>query len=272
VKLSIVLSTHETAFKALAYSKDLETSVQGIAAQGYDGVELAVRDPNLLDAVAVAGVMEAQGLVVPAIGTGQAFGEEGLSFTDPDDAIRKAAVQRIRDQVDFASTFNAVVILGLIRGRSPQGKDRKSVERMLRESLADCSEYAVKQGVRLAVEPINRYETDLLNTVEEVLALIDQAGLENTGVLFDTFHANIEEPSMEGSLRACFQSLYHVHVADSNRWAPGDGHIDFSRIVDVLHGEGYQGFLSAETLPLPDPGTCARRTIRHLRPLLPGSS
>ena len=268
MKLGIVLSTHRAGFDALAYSGDFEENVRRIADQGFDGVELAVRDPNLLDTAAVMEALEKQGLCVPAIGTGQAFGEEGLSLTDPGERVREAAVQRMRDQTDFAAHFGAVVIIGLIRGKSPDGADPLNVRQRLRETLSLCDSYASTRGVRLVIEPINRYETDLLNTVDEVLELIDRARLENTGVLFDTFHANIEEASMEESLRKCSARLYHVHVADSNRRAPGDGHLDFARIVDVLDGTGYKGFLSAEILPLPDPETCAHRTMEHLRPLL----
>lgn len=269
MKLSIVLSTHTTGFNALAYSGDFEANVRRIAEQGFDGVELAVRDPNLLDAEAVVKVLGRHGLCVPAIGTGQAFGEEGLSLTDPRGHVRDAAVQRIRDQIDFAVNFRAMVIIGLIRGKVPDGGDPQSVRQLLKESLCICDSDARSKGVRLVIEPINRYETDLLNTVEDVLEMIDRNGLENTGVLFDTFHANIEEASFEESLSNCSGKLFHVHVADSNRRAPGDGHLDFARVVDVLDSNGYSAFLSAEILPLPDPETCARRTVEHLKPLLP---
>jgi sugar phosphate isomerase/epimerase len=93
MKTAIVLSTHAARFNAVAFKGDFEANVAKIAAWGYNGVELAIRDPKLVDADALLLVTQ-HGLEVPAIGTGQAWGEEGLSFTDPDPDVRTAAIQR----------------------------------------------------------------------------------------------------------------------------------------------------------------------------------
>jgi len=268
MRLSMVLSTHPAGFEALAYTGRFESNLDGIASLGFDGVELAVRDPKLVDPAATLRALDRHGLVVPAVGTGQAFGEEGLSLTDARREVRQGAVRRLREHLDLARELEALVIIGLIRGRPPPGSDPAQVRRWLEKGLLACCEHAVKRGVSLAIEPINRYETGLINTVGEALELIERAGLENTGVLFDTFHANIEEPSIEQSLRACSGRLSHMHVADSNRRAPGDGHLDFGKIVGVLKETGYRGFLSAEILPLPDPDASARRTYERLEPLV----
>ncbi len=92
LKLAIVLSTHQAQFEAVAFKGDFEDNVKRIAELGYDGVELAIRDPRLVDADALIATLQRYGLAVPAIGTGQAWGEEGLSFTDPDPAVRAAAI------------------------------------------------------------------------------------------------------------------------------------------------------------------------------------
>jgi len=226
-----------------------------------------VRDPKLLDLEAAKRTLAGHGLAVPAIGTGQAYSGEGISLTDPRKEIRQAALQRLRDHVELAREFDALVIIGLIRGKAGGGA-APHIQGWLREGLAACSEVAVEKGVRLVVEPINRYETTLINTADEALALIEEVGLRNTGVLFDTFHANIEEASLEESIRRCAGRLYHVHVADSNRRAPGDGHLDFSGVFQALRDVGYGGFLSAEILPLPDPDTSVRRTFAYLKRLL----
>jgi len=265
--LSIVLSAQPTQFEALAYKGDFERNVEEIARLGYDGVELAVRDPNLLNADYVEGVIGRLGLEVPAIGTGQAYSEEGLSFTDLDESVRRRAMERIEDQIEFARRFGAAVIIGLIRGKAVPGVGREQALAWLVEALRECVAMAEGEGVKLALEPLNRYETNLVNTVTEALQLIEEVRSEAVGLLFDTFHANIEEPSIEGSIRAAGSCLLHVHVADSNRWHPGAGHIDFARIVATLRDVGYDGYLSAEILPLPDPHTCAQKTIEFLRGL-----
>ena len=133
------------------------------------------------------------------------------------------------------------------------------------DALAECCAEAALSGVRIALEPINRYETTLVNNVAQGLALIDRVGADNLGLLFDTFHANIEEPSIEESLLAAGGRLFHVHVADSNRWYPGAGHLDFAQILDVLARSGYGGFVSGEFMPRPDADTAAQRAIAHLR-------
>jgi 5-keto-L-gluconate epimerase len=117
------------------------------------------------------------------------------------------------------------------------------------------------------MEPINRYETTLINNVAEGLDLIDRVGADNLGLLFDTFHANIEEPSLEGSLIAAGNRLFHVHVADSNRWYPGAGHLDFAHFLGTLFRIDYGGFVSGEFMPRPEADTAARRAIEHLRSL-----
>ena len=101
----------------------------------------------------------------------------------------------------------------------------------------------------------------------EGLDLLDQVGAGNVGLLLDTFHMNIEEPVIEDSIRACGERIFHFHVADSNRWYPGAGHLDFKSILNALFATGYQGFVSGEFMPKPDPDTSARLSIVHLRQL-----
>jgi sugar phosphate isomerase/epimerase len=117
------------------------------------------------------------------------------------------------------------------------------------------------------LEPINRYETSLINNIEEGLALLDRVGAENMGLMPDTFHMNIEDADIEKSLRACGDRIFHVHVADSNRWPPGAGHLDFASILKTVFETGYQGFISGEFMPLPDADTAAQMGITHLRQL-----
>ena len=204
---------------------------------------------------------------MPAIGTGQAWGEEGLSFTDPEPSVREAAIQRVCDHVPFAARTDAVIIIGLLRGIVKPGVEHEQAYIWLVEALQRCSAAAAPHGVRLVLEPINRYETTLINNVDQGLALIKAVGADNFGLLLDTFHMNIEEPTIEDSIRAAGDRIFHFHVADSNRWYPGAGHLDFKSILDALFVTGYQGFVSGEFMPLPDADTSAGRNIAYLRSL-----
>jgi 5-keto-L-gluconate epimerase len=267
MKLSVVLSTQPAQFQAATFKGDLETNLQRIAALGYDGVELAIRDPKLVNLDTLEKMTRSSKLSVPAIGTGQAWGEEGLSFTDPDHSIRQAAVERIKSHIPIAVRFGAVIIIGLIRGVVKPGVNHTQAMDWLVDALRECSVAAQLHGIRLALEPINRYETTLINNAAEGLELIERVGAENFGLLLDTFHMNIEEPSIAASIRACGLHIFHFHVADSNRWYPGAGHLDFKAILKALIRTGYSAWISGEFLPMPDPLIAAEGSITELRKL-----
>ena len=267
MRLSLVLSTHAAQFQAVALKGDFAASVAKVAAWGYDGVEVAIRDPALVDAEELDQLVSDLDLIVPAIGTGQAWGEEGLSLTSDDEDVRLRAIDRIRSHVPLAERLDAMIILGLIRGVTPDGQTHRQSLSYLVEAIRECATVAADTGVRFALEPMNRYETDLVHTVAEGMDLIDLVGAENFGLLLDTFHMNIEEPDIDESIRSCGDRIFHVHVADSNRWYPGAGHLDFSSILTVLQEVGYDGFVSGEFMPMPDPDTAAARSIAHLREL-----
>jgi len=267
MKYSVVLSTHAAAFQAVAFKGDFEANVAKIASWGYDGVELAVRDPKLVNAGRLERVVAECGLVVPAIGTGQAWGEEGLSFTSSDPAVRAAAIERISSHIPLAAHLDAIVILGLIRGITPEGQTHEQSMEYLVEAIQQCAAAAEGTGVRFALEPMNRYETDLIHTATDGLDLVERVGFDNFGLLLDTFHMNIEETDICLSINTCHDRIFHFHVADSNRWHPGAGHIDFGSILDELETTGYEGFVSGEFMPLPDADTAAELGIAYLRNL-----
>ena len=264
IKKSIVVSTSSTKFSALAFKEDLKDSIKKVADLGFDGAELAVRNPKNVDLENMISLLKENHLEVPAIGTGQAYGEEGLSFSNPDKKIRKMAVERIKDQIVFASHFNAIVIIGLIRGTIEENVVRVDAENWSIDCLRECAEFAKDYNIRLSLEPVNRYESNFINTLEEGIEFIKRVGATNLGILADTFHMNIEEISIYDSIIKAKDYITHVHFADSNRWAPGCGHLDFAKIVQTLKKIGYQGYVSAEILPLPDPDNCARLTAEHL--------
>ena len=114
MKYSIVLSTHVAQFEAVAFKGDFETNVAKIAGYGYDGVELAIRDPKLVNADELDSVVGEYNLVVPAIGTGQAWGEERLSFTSDQPDVRQAAIERVKSHIPLAAQFEGSVPVGRV--------------------------------------------------------------------------------------------------------------------------------------------------------------
>lgn len=267
MKLSIVLSTHTASFKAVAFKGDFETNLKRIASYGYDGVELAIRDPGLVDHDHIIQSVKQQNMIIPAIGTGQAWGEEGLSFTHSDPSARKKAIERAVSHIPLAKKAGALIIIGLLRGVPEASVPEKQAYEWMVNALRTCTQKAAEEEVKLALEPLNRYETSLIHTVSQGLELIETVGAANLGLLLDTFHMNIEEPTIEESIRSCGDRIFHFHVADSNRWYPGAGHLDFQSILSALFKTGYAGFVSGEFMPDPEADISAQRAIEHLRGL-----
>lgn len=234
----------------------------------YDAVELGVRDPAHLDVAALQRCLEAAPLPVAALATGTTYVVDGLSYTHPNAAVRRAARQRIAEHCALAAQLGSLVIVGLVRGRQQPGTSRGQTMAWVHEGLAAACEAAQQHGVSLVFEPINRYETDLVNTTEEGLALLQEVRAPHLGLLLDTYHMNIEDPDICASFRQAGRHVRHVHTADSNRWYPGAGHVDFAAVVATLGEVGYHGYLSAEILPRPDLNTSLERAAASLRRLV----
>jgi len=265
MKLSMAVSTPDAEFSALALKGDYGEIFSLLRDCGYDGAELAVRDPGAVDEQELENLLERYGLVMPAVGTGRAFGEDGLCFSSEVESVRRAAVERIKKHVDFCDRFGALVIIGLIVGKNPLNETTGGYAV---ECLAECARYAGRKDVGLVVEPINRYETGFITSVDTCMEFLEKVGEPNCRILFDTFHANIEEADIRGSILRAGPMIGHVHVADSNRHHPGAGHTDFRSILGTLREIGYEGFLSAEILPEPDPVTAVKNNAEFLQELL----
>lgn len=269
MKLAYAISASPTRFAAVAQGRDVASSIRHLAGLGFGGVELAIRDPAQVSLDEVAEVTSGAGVTVPAIGTGQAYLEEGLALASPDPAVRERAAARLEAHLGGAARLGAMLIVGLIHGPIPPEVGRARAIEWLLDGLGRVARLARSCGVRIVIEPINRYESNWLNTVDEVMDLINRLGEEHVGVLPDTFHMNIEEPDILEALRRARPRLWHVHVADSNRRAPGTGHLDFEGLVAGLRAMEYAGALSAEILQVPSFEAAAAQTIGTMAPLLP---
>jgi 5-keto-L-gluconate epimerase len=264
-RFSVVVSTHEASFEAVAFKGSVYESLASVAEAGYDGAELAVRNAAEVDGRRLRDRALELKLEIPAIGTGQMWGEERLSLTSEDESVRSQTQDRLTEHVRLAAELDSLVIIGLVRGVFPRPELTEQSFDWLADGLGAIGRIAQQAGVRIALEAINRYETAYVNTLAEGLELLDRVGCDAVGMLLDTFHMNIEEPSITESFRLCGDHLFHVHVADSNRWYPGAGHIDFSDVLATLNELGYRGYVSGEFLPLPDGPSSIRMGIRNLR-------
>ncbi|MFH2114220.1 MAG: sugar phosphate isomerase/epimerase family protein, partial [Spirochaetota bacterium] len=200
--------------------------------------------------------------------TGQIFATGRCSFASADQSVRKQAEDLFAGLVDVAAELGAMINVGRVRGAVEGNGDRKSVESRVADSLQRMTELASSCGVRIALEPVNRYEIDFLNSCAEAVSFMERHHLDGLRLMPDIFHMNMEDQSIEGSLMRFVDRIGYVHFADSNRHYPGAGHQDFRSIVGALRMAGYEGWIGAEILPYPDPDTAARNAVEYLRRFL----
>lgn len=269
MELSITISSVGPKSAPIVLRGDYQQQILKAKSFGYNQVELHIRDPKTLDLAPILEALELNNIRVSTLGTGQAYVDDRLFFSSFEDEVRQAAVQRVKDHIKLAALLGAKVIIGTIKGILPViVLERKRAYGLVVDCLKDCLDEAERQNVQLSLEAINRYETNFLNTAAETVALIKELGSKRLGLLLDTFHMNIEEASLAETVRKYGKYLTHVHIADSNRWAPGQGHLDFHKLIKELKEVDYQGALGLECLPLPNPETAAQQSLDYMRKLL----
>jgi sugar phosphate isomerase/epimerase len=266
MKAGLVMCGPDVAYGPLALlSGTFEEKAARAAELGYDGIELMVRDPNGLDWPKIKSTLENAGLEVPQVVTGELYGADGLCLVTADEDVNRRAEERTRRVIDLAAYLGAMVNIGRLRGQLKFLGDVPNPWAIAVERLRGVIDYAADQGVKITMEPINRYETDFILSAADGMRLVENLGCHNFGLMLDLFHMNIEDVSIEEGLRQAGERLWHVHIADSNRCYPDSGHLAFEGIFAALRDMGYQGYISAEILPLPDPDTAAQKTMEFLR-------
>jgi sugar phosphate isomerase/epimerase len=246
---------------------DLPAACRKAKALGFDAVEIFPPGPDVVDAKALRALLDDHGLALAAVGTGAGWVKHRLTLCLPDAGARLKAKAFIRSIIDFAGPFQAPAIIGSMQGRHGDGVDAKTALAQLAEGLEELGEHARQFGVPLIYEPLNRYETNQVNTVEAGVALLRGLSTKNVLLLADLFHMNIEEANLPSAIRAGKGYIGHVHFVDSNRRPAGMGHLDFAPIAAALVETGYDRFASAEAFAYPDPDAAALQTIKTFRQL-----
>jgi sugar phosphate isomerase/epimerase len=271
MKTAITISLVEEARGGpFVYHDGLADGCQRAATAGFDAVELFVPSADPLPEL--AGLLQQHQLKLAAIGTGAGWVKHKLTLTDGDPRNREQALDYVKAVIDLAAQYNAPAIIGSMQGRSGDGVSHQQAIDYLKLALNQLGAYAQASGQPLFYEPLNRYETNLFNTLAAGTRVIDDLETDNVLLLADLFHMNIEEADIAGALRLAGPLVGHVHFVDSNRRAAGLGHIDFVPILAALQEIAYQGYLCVEAFPLPDADTAARSTIDTLKRLLPQDS
>jgi len=262
IKSAITVSLVEEARGGpFVFWNGLADAFSQAAELGYDAIEIFAPGPDAVDRQELARLCEQHALAIAAVGTGAGMVKHGLSLTDASDDKRTQARQFIRAMIDFGADFHAPAIIGSMQGCWNADVPRDAALAYLADALNDLGTYAEQRGVQLFYEPLNRYETNLLKTIDEGAQFLSLLTTGNVKLLADLFHMNIEERDLAAAIRAGAESLGHIHFVDSNRQAAGRGHLNYAPIAEAILQCGYSGYLSAEALPVPDSRTAAETTI-----------
>ena len=234
----------------------IETTIRRLARCGYDGIEIS-GEPALYDPKEVRSLLDEHGLSCWGSVTLMVGGRDLLH---EDKYVRVGSVQYVKDTIDLIQALGGSILtvvpstVGKVTPMStPDAEWHWAVE-----SLKECQAHAEKCGVRLALEPLNRFETYFLNRCDQALALADDVG-GDCGVCLDIFHMNIEEADWPQAIRATGDYLVDFHVADNNRMPPGQGALDWGAIVRELEAVGYDAYLTVEFVATVDRSRISER-------------
>jgi D-psicose/D-tagatose/L-ribulose 3-epimerase len=235
------------------FSTDAFHLVAKVKAMGYDILEVAVEQQSLIDWAQLREITRQAGIQVTISG---AFGpDRDISSTDA--AVRENGYQYIVDCIRIAHDMGSPVFTGPVY--SAVGKTRLVSQEQKQQERAWCVEnlqragaVAAEYGVVVGVEPLNRFETDMINTVDQALSLVQEVNHPNIKISLDTFHSNIEEKDIPAAIRKIgVELLCHVQGNECDRGTPGTGHLDWTGIKAALTDIGYGGAVVIETFGAP---------------------
>ena len=243
-----------------------EALLSRIKDSGFDGVELLLSPEEPADVFYVKTVLDGLGLertmcsVLP----------REANLVSPDPNIRAQGVRYLTRCVERTADFGAKLICGPLYAAIGVMTGSRRTEREWEWAVQGLSAVASRGkdlGVTLCIEPLNRFETYFLNTLQDASQLVHDVGQSNLRIHFDTFHSNIEERHVVEALRGVSKDLGHVHISENDRGIPGSGHVDWRGVLSVLKEVGYNGWLTIESFAEPEPELAAAASIwRDLAP------
>lgn len=231
-----------------------------IKQHGFDGIEVPMFEPANFALHDLRCGLEQNGLectvcsVIPS----------GLSVGADDASVQRKTRTYIEDCIKGTAEVGAKILAGPFY--SPVGYlpgRRRTADEWSRavECLQSLGPVLAQHDVTLAIEPLNRFETYFLNTAADAAALCDQVNHPNVGILFDTFHANIEEKNIAQGYRTVARHLKHVHTCENDRGIPGSGHVEWKEVFTALREIGYDGWLTIESFGFSIAGISAAAAI-----------
>lgn len=261
--------------------KDIPWVAKKAKSMGFDGIEVPLNVIERIDVDLTRRVLADEGLECASCAAGLGLDQDLIS-DDPKE--RQAGIDHLKRCIDIAHALGSPRVGGVIyaswgkiigRGRTQEEWDRSV------HAMRNVGEYAKQAGIKLGLEPINRFEGYFLNTTADGIKLVDEIGMDNVDLLLDMFHANVEEQSFYEAVRSAGSRVGHIHANENDRGTPGKGHVDWYGVFKALREIGYSGWLVIESFvpdikeiaslcaiwrPVaPDADYIAREGIRFLR-------
>lgn len=277
MKYSVVLNTLNTGDAGCSVWEHPHEVLQTIADAGYDGVDMDA-EPDRIDRNRFNEVRDlalSMGLKVPALLGAWApwhCGEE-RDLCSTDESVRMRGVGYSKRAIDLAAEFEQPPLFQLcacpIENEYPlSATPINTLRQQFVKSTTEIVEYAAPKGVDIAIEPVNKFEAHagFLNAIPEALSVVDEIAADNLGVQADFYHMNMADGNFIETLRLMEGKLLHVHLAESNRYMLGTGHLDFAGIVQTLKELNFTGYLSMDSVPAkPDWKTVVEQGISYMK-------
>jgi 5-keto-L-gluconate epimerase len=223
---------------------ELDLRMEVLASLGYQGVELSAFHPMGYTVDEIAGLSRKHRLPVVSLLTGWSYSHEGLCLTSPDRLVRGRAVCRLNDYVDHAARLNALIVIGLMQGLQSDEPDSRIAGERIVEGLRRVARTAEDRGVSVVLEPINHLQVGFNHSAASAAATVERVGSPAMSYMLDTFHLNIEEQSILGTVRMHAHRIRHFHLCETNGGVLGTGHVEFQSVLSALDQAGYSHFVS----------------------------
>ena len=245
-----------------------EEKLENMHLLGYDAIELLPGYPKECDSGYVKRICDSKSLNISDVSSGALTTVTGLSLLSNNKDERREGESLFFSMIDLAASLNvSIVTIGAFRGWVKDVGGLENGYEIICDILFHVRGKLEDNNITVALEPVNRNQTDIFNTCREALSFIERCNLKNIGILYDTYNAYESECDYISALRDVLESgrLIHFHIADSFRLPPGEGKVDFVSLLKILDEYGYKGYLSGELKSDSDPNDVGRKIIDVMR-------
>lgn len=272
IKLGLSVATFDTKFGPIVYATSdlvkLNDIFRKVREIGYESVDLFIDQTSETKAIAIKKLLDDHDLKVSML-VCIYLAELGVNFGSMDAEVRTKSIQTYLDQMKIAKILEAPTMpIGFIRGRITDEDSLNDYYLRLSESLRILVEGAKQYSIELCLEPINRYEVNTIFSLEDAINFIDRYKIVDLKILADFFHMNIEDVDLVASILKAGDKIRHVHIPDSNRKAPGMGHLNYYELLNALNTIGYNGYLVSEANPFGQSDLCATFGFEYVEKII----